>query len=119
MPKCLAGLPAVELTTMGGKTGRERTVPVLGRRDGDRWVLVASNWRSYEHPAWYNDLRADPEVSLTHDDRSDRYVAREATGDERADYLRRVEELYVGFAAYRTRSGDREIPVVVLAPQVG
>jgi deazaflavin-dependent oxidoreductase (nitroreductase family) len=114
--RVLAGLPTVRLTTTGAKTGKRRTVPLMGMLDGERWVLVASNWGSERHPAWYHNLRANPEVELTYRDRTDEYVAREASGDERAAYWERACRLYVGFEAYRRRSDDREIPVVVLEP---
>ncbi|MFB6171651.1 MAG: nitroreductase/quinone reductase family protein [Haloarculaceae archaeon] len=116
MPGVLAGLPVVRLTTTGAKTGRERTHPVLGLPDGEKWVLVASNWGQDHHPAWYHNLRANPAVELTHEDETDEYVAREATGQERTDYWDRVTDLYVGFEPYQRRSGDRDIPVVVLEP---
>jgi deazaflavin-dependent oxidoreductase (nitroreductase family) len=112
----LAGLPTVRLTTTGAKTGTERTVPVMGIRDGDRWVVVASNWGGDGHPAWYYNLRADPEVELSHRGERDSYVARELDGERREQYWNRACELYVGFEAYRHRSGDREIPVVELVP---
>lgn len=115
MSQVLAGLPTVRLTTTGARTGREHTVPVMGMRDGERWVLVASSWGSDDHPAWYHNLRANPEVELAYGDRTDRYVARVATGEERARYWTRATELYAGFEAYRRRA-DREIPVVVLTP---
>jgi deazaflavin-dependent oxidoreductase (nitroreductase family) len=114
--KLLAGLPTVRLTTTGAKTGKRRTVPLMGMRDGERWVLVASNWGDERNPAWYHNLRANPEVELAHGDRTDSYVAREASRDERDAYWERACELYVGFEAYRQRSGDREIPIVVLEP---
>lgn len=116
VPTVLAGLPVVRLTTTGAKTGTERTVPVLGLQDGERWVVVASNWGSEDHPAWYHNLQADPTVELTHGDRTARYRARDATESERAEYWSRASDLYLGFEPYRDRSGDREIPVVVLAP---
>lgn len=115
VPRLLAGLPTVRLTTVGAKTGKERTVPVLGLRDGETWVLFASNWGDDRHPAWYHNLRANPAVELTHGDRTRRYVAREATEDEREEYWERATDLYVGFEPYRRRT-DRRIPVVVLEP---
>lgn len=113
----LAGLPTVELTTTGARTGKPRTVPVMGMRDGDYWVLVASNWGRDRHPAWYHNLRENPEVELSHNGEKRRYVAREANAEERGEYWRRAKELYVGFEGYRRRSGDRQIPVVVLTPE--
>jgi len=115
--KVLAGLPTVRLTTTGAKTGKERTVPVMGMRDGEEWVLVASNWGGDGHPAWYHNLRADPEVELTYNGRTNRYVAREATGETRAEYWERAKELYLGFEPYQRQAGEREIPIVVLTPR--
>jgi deazaflavin-dependent oxidoreductase (nitroreductase family) len=115
IPQVLAGLPTVRLTTTGAKTGKERTVPVLGLADGEKWVLFATNWGGDGHPAWYHNLRATPEVELTYRDDAGEYVAREATADERGPYWERASRMYVGFEAYRRRT-DRRIPVVVLEP---
>jgi deazaflavin-dependent oxidoreductase (nitroreductase family) len=106
----------VRLTTTGAKTGIERTVPLVGLRDGEEWVLIASNWGRDEHPAWYHNLRANPEVRLGHEGQTGRYVARVTTGGERDAYLELASEAYVGYDLYRRRSGDRSIPVVVLTP---
>lgn len=62
--RILAGLPTVRLTTTGAKTGKERTVPVMGIPDGDEGILVASSWGSESHPAWYHNLRATPSIRL-------------------------------------------------------
>lgn len=112
----LAGLPTVRLTTTGAKTGKNRTVPVMGIPDGDEWILVASGWGSESHPAWYHNLRATPEVRLDYRGETRRYVAREATGEEREHYWERATDLYVGFEPYQERAGDREIPIIVLRP---
>lgn len=116
VPGVFAGLPVIRLTTTGAKTGKRRTVPVLGFRDGDRWIVVASNWGQDDHPAWYYNLSANPEVEVTHRDRTATYEARDATGEEREEYWQQASEAYVGFEAYRNRTDDRELPIVVLAP---
>lgn len=116
IPEVFAGVPVVRLTTTGAKSGRERTAPVLGFRDGEQWFLVASNWGGDSHPGWYHNLSANPAVELTVGDETRSYVARDATGDEREAYWQRAVETYGGFEAYRRRAGDREIPVVVLEP---
>lgn len=117
IPGVFTGLPVVELTTTGAKTGEDRTVPVVGFRDGEKWILIASNWGDEAHPAWYHNLKANPEVTLSHDGQPNRYEAREATDDEREAYWRRAEEAYFGFDVYQQRAGDRVIPVVVLEPK--
>lgn len=110
------GGPVIRLTTIGAKTGKERPVPVFGLRDGDRWVVIASNWGREAHPAWYHNLKANPEVKVTARDQTGEYVAREATGDEREEYLNQIAELNPGLETYQKRSGERSIPVVVLSP---
>jgi deazaflavin-dependent oxidoreductase (nitroreductase family) len=117
IPRVLGGLPVVRLTTTGAKTGKKRTTPVLGFRDDDGWFLIASNWGSSSHPAWYHNLSANPEVTLSHDGGVDQCVAREVTGETRQEYWRRAEEVYPGYKAYQERSGDRQIPVITLTPK--
>ena len=111
------GAPVVELTTVGTKTGKRRSVPVLGFRDGRKWVVVASNWGRDRQPAWYHNLRARPDVELSFGGETEQYVASEVTGAKRAAYWSRLEALNPGLEAYQERSGDRDIPVVVLTPK--
>ena len=115
-PRLFTGLPMIQLTTIGAKTGKERTVPVLGLRDGEKWVVVASNWGKQRHPAWYHNLKANPEVTVTDRNRSTAYVAREASEDERQEYWPQAREMYVGYEVYEQRSGDRDLPIIVLEP---
>lgn len=117
----LAGIPTILLTARGARSGKQRTVPLLGvpageeGDGGDGFVVIASNWGQENHPAWYYNVRAHPEVEVSWDGRSGRYRAREATGAERERYWQKAVAVYPGFAAYRRRAG-REIPVIVLSP---
>jgi deazaflavin-dependent oxidoreductase (nitroreductase family) len=115
IPQVLAGLPTVELTTTGAKTGKDRTVPVLGLPDDERWVVFATNWGGERHPAWYHNLTANPAVELAYRGETATYVARDADDGERDRYWDRARQLYVGFEAYEQRT-DRRIPIVVLEP---
>lgn len=112
----LAGAPTIQLTTIGARSGKERTVPVMGFPDGENRILFASNWGAQRHPAWYHNLRANPEVRVTTNGQTARYTAREVTDEERAAYFRRAKEVFPPFEAYERRTGDREIPVIVLEP---
>jgi len=71
----------VLLTTTGAKTGQQRTLPVIAVPDGDNLVVIASNRGQRQHPAWYYNLPAHPEGTVTVGGASWRVQAREATGE--------------------------------------
>jgi deazaflavin-dependent oxidoreductase (nitroreductase family) len=79
----LTGLPIVELTAVGARSGEPRTLPIIGVPAGDRLVLVASNYGQRRNPGWYYNLRANPRCSVVF--RGQRYEmeAYEADGEER------------------------------------
>lgn len=118
-PGVMAGLPVVMLTTRGARSGRPRTVPVVAFPDGDKFVLIASHWGRARHPAWYYNLCANPEATLAVEGRERIYIARETAGDEREAYWQKAVEIYVGYAVYKLRAGNRQIPVMVLSPRDG
>ena len=109
----LSGLPIIQLTTTGARSGRPRTVPLVGIPDGERLILIASNWGQAKHPAWYYNVKANPQVTITRDGVARPYIAREVTGEERAACWGRAVAVYPGYRGYAGRAG-REIPVVVL-----
>ncbi|HET7038013.1 MAG TPA: nitroreductase/quinone reductase family protein [Thermomicrobiaceae bacterium] len=112
----LAGLPTVLLTTTGARTGRPRSVPLVGIPDGERIILVASRFGGAHHPAWYHNLKARPECLITLDGQTGAYRAREATRTEREQAWRLATACYPGYAAYQARSAGRLIPVMILTP---
>jgi deazaflavin-dependent oxidoreductase (nitroreductase family) len=58
------GAKVLLLTTTGRTSGEARTTPLIHGVDGDRWVIIASNRGAPEHPAWYLNLEADPQVEI-------------------------------------------------------
>lgn len=112
----LSGLPIISLTTTGARSGQPRSVPLVGIPDGDRLILIASNWGQARHPAWYHNVKAHPAVTVTRGGRTRGYVARELTGPAREAAWGRAVALYPGYRGYAQRAG-REIPVIVLEPQ--
>jgi deazaflavin-dependent oxidoreductase (nitroreductase family) len=103
------------LETIGAKSGEVRKTPLLFLRDGDHVVLIASMGGAPRHPAWLHNLRAHPRVSfLGPGGASGHYVAREASGAERARLWDEAVDHYAGYDTYRVRAGEREIPIVVL-----
>ena len=111
-----SGLPIIELTTIGAKSGRQRTLPLTGLPDGERYILIASNFGQAHHPGWYHNLKANPECMVRKNGHAGTYVAREADEDENQRYYDMAISYYVGYAAYRQRAGERKIPVMILEP---
>lgn len=112
-----AGLPVIELTTVGAKTGELRTLPLSGCPDGKKIILVASNFGRERNPAWYYNLKANPECMVKKKGFSGTYLARETDGEEREHYWNLAVSYYIGFEAYRQRASHRKIPVMVLEPK--
>ncbi len=115
----LAGFPIVTLRSIGAKSGKPRNAPLVGIPVDDRYVLIASNWGQHHHPAWYHNLLAHPEAQLMINGETRNFIAREVTGDEREAYWQRAVEVYIGYAAYKVRAGNRTIPVMLLSPADG
>ena len=107
------GSTTLLLTTTGRKSGKPRTTPLIYARDGDDYVIVASNGGDPEHPGWYENLAKDPNVELQVLDEVFSARARTAEGDERDRLWRKANEVWPHYAEYQEKT-DREIPVVVL-----
>ena len=99
----------------GRKTGKRRTTPLVYLHDGDRIVVVASQAGRPEHPMWYRNLLADPDVTVQIRSRRQSMRARVADQAERAQLWPRLVDLYADYASYQSWT-DRVIPVVVLEP---
>jgi deazaflavin-dependent oxidoreductase (nitroreductase family) len=110
------GMPVVELTTVGRRSGRRRTTmltaPVV---DGERVVLVASKGGDDRDPDWFRNLLANPEVELTIEGRTRQMMARRATPEEKAALWPQVVSSYKGYGGYQART-QRDIPVVICDP---
>jgi deazaflavin-dependent oxidoreductase (nitroreductase family) len=112
----LAGVQITMLTTTGAKTGKPRTLPVLCLPDGDDMILIASNFGRPNNPAWYHNLRANPQATIVFEGISREVVARELSGSDRERGYRRGEEIYPGFTHYHRWAANRQIPVLTLEP---
>lgn len=111
------GMPVVELTTTGRKSGQPRSVMLTSPvQHGDTWVLVASRGGDDTHPAWYLNLREHPEVQVGLEGSAPTpMVARVAEGEERAALWDELTAAQPRYAGYQSKT-DREIPVVLLEP---
>ena len=111
----MAGVQLVMLTTTGARSGRRRTVPVLAIRDGEAFVVIASNFGRPRNPSWYHNLRADPRAWAEVAGSGGPFTARELAGEERERGFRLGAEIYPGFDHY-VRWAGRRIPVMRLEP---
>jgi deazaflavin-dependent oxidoreductase (nitroreductase family) len=113
----LSGMPVLELTTIGRKTGQPRTVMLTSPvQDGSAIVIVASRGGDDTHPAWFLNLRDNPEVEVAmNGEPARRMHARVATADERARLWPLVVADHANYAGYQ-RKTSREIPLVLLEP---
>jgi deazaflavin-dependent oxidoreductase (nitroreductase family) len=107
-------LPILLLTTTGHKSGQARTWPLGYIRDGERLIIVASAGGEPKHPAWYLNLRSNPQVTIRLGDETITMHAETASGAERARLWERLTGVFPGFAEYQ-RKTTREIPVVILS----
>lgn len=107
------GLPTLLLTTRGRRSGKLRRTALIYGQDGDRHVVVASNGGSADHPAWYLNVLAEPEVQVQV--AADRFIARArpATAEERPRLWDQMAKIFPMYNTYRTKT-DRDIPVVIL-----
>ena len=108
-------MDALLLTTKGRKTGERRDVALNYIRDGDSHVVVASYAGEDRDPAWWRNLRANPEAEIRVGGRRVRVRAREAQGSERERLWARLVENDPAYAEYQQRT-TRRLPVVVLEP---
>lgn len=108
------GSPMVILTTTGARSGKTVTNPLMYLPDGDRIVVIASNGGADNHPAWYHNIKANPDITV--EVGTEKYAARAEVVTDRAErdalYARMVA-IAEGFAAYE-RNTDRLIPVITI-----
>ncbi|WP_300009017.1 nitroreductase/quinone reductase family protein [Pseudonocardia sp.] len=111
------GMPVLELTTIGRRSGEPRSVMLTAPlEENGHPVIVASRGGDDRHPAWFLNLRDEPkvEVSVKGGPRTP-MVARIVTADERARMWPQIAGKYSNYAGYQRRT-EREIPLVVLEP---
>jgi deazaflavin-dependent oxidoreductase (nitroreductase family) len=108
-------VPICLLEHRGRKTGKLRTTPLVYLEDGERIVVVASQAGRPEHPMWYLNLLAHPEVTVQIRSRRRAMRARVVEADERALLWPKLVDLYADYDSYQSWT-DRVIPVVVLEP---
>ncbi len=107
------GAPTLILTTLGRRSGKPRRLALIYGQDDDRYVVVASKGGADQHPEWYLNLLAHPEVQVQV--MADRFhaKARTATPEEREALWPRMVAIWPDYAQYQAKT-DRQIPLVIL-----
>ena len=108
--------PMLLLDHVGAKSGRRRTSPLLYLTDGDDLVVVASKGGHPKHPAWFHNLRANPDTTVQVGSERREVHARVASPAERARLWPQAISVYGSYADYQ-RKAPREIPMVILEPR--
>ena len=111
-------MPVLELTTIGRKSGRQRSVMLTSPiQEDDFIVVVASRGGDDVHPAWFLNVQADPDVEVSMKDAPKQLMtARVASADERARLWPQITADHENYAGYQKKT-DREIPLVLLTPR--
>jgi deazaflavin-dependent oxidoreductase (nitroreductase family) len=108
------GAEILLLNTVGRRSGQPRTNPLIHRRDGDRWVVVASKGGWPANPGWYENLAANSDATIEIKGETIPVHAETASGPERSRLWALMCEVWPSYEEYQART-EREIPVVLLS----
>ena len=109
------GMPVLLLTTVGRKTGKQRVTPVMYIRDGDNYVITASNGGEDKHPGWFVNLRANPQATIEVGNMTRGVMAHQASPEKKKTLWAQLVEQAPFFDGYRKKT-TRDIPMVILQP---
>lgn len=105
------GAPMILVTMTGAKSGRELCSPLVYSQDGDDYVIIASMGGAPNHPNWYHNLVANPEVTLEVGTDKFTATAHQASGDERQRLFDAQAAMMDQFNDYAKNAAPRVIPV--------
>jgi deazaflavin-dependent oxidoreductase (nitroreductase family) len=108
--------PMLLLDHVGAKSGAKRTTPLLYVDDHPNVVLVASKGGHPKNPAWYHNLRANPDTTVQIGSERRAVHARVANAEERKQLWPKAVATYSGYRDYQQRT-TRQIPLLILEPR--
>ena len=111
------GTPLLLLHHTGARSGADRVTPVGYLRDGDRYVVYASNGGAPRDPAWVHNLEAQPDTRIEVGSETIPVAAEVASGEERKRLFAAGAQRFPQLAEYAGNAG-RAIPVIVLSARV-
>jgi deazaflavin-dependent oxidoreductase (nitroreductase family) len=106
------GIPIIVVTMRGNKSGKVRKIALMRVEHDGEYALIASYGGRPANPVWYNNLAADPHVTIQDGAEPHDYEVREVFGDERDEWFQRGVSVYPSYADYEAKT-DRVIPVFV------
>jgi len=113
-PEVLAGLPVLDVSTTGRKSGLRRRSPLIAVPIDDTLALLGTNFGQPSTPAWVLNLEADPRATVSYRQRTVEASARAATDDEQARVLAGSAQVYGGYLKYQQRITGRRLRIFVL-----
>lgn len=110
------GAPTLLLTTTGRRSGLLRRTALIYGRDGDCYVVVASNGGRARHPAWYLNLLDEPGVHVQVEGEMFAARARPASAEDKARLWPAMTQIWPEYDSYQAKT-SRDIPVVIIEPR--
>jgi deazaflavin-dependent oxidoreductase (nitroreductase family) len=107
--------PILLLNTIGRKSGKKRATPLLYVVEDEDFVIIASKGGTPSHPAWYLNLKANPDATVEVGNGTVRVRAEEADGEEKERLWKKMAQMYPTYDDYQKKT-KREIPLLVLHP---
>jgi deazaflavin-dependent oxidoreductase (nitroreductase family) len=108
--------PILLLNTLGRKSGKKRATPLFYVVEDEDFVIIASKGGTPSHPAWYLNLKANPDATVEVGNRKVRVRAEELDGEEKERLWKKMAEMYPTYDDYQKKT-KREIPLLVLHPK--
>ncbi len=112
----MGGQSVLLLQTVGRKSGKTFTTPINYYRDGENYLIVASNWGKENHPAWFYNLMHQGTTTIQVKNKSIRVSASQATGEDYERLWRLVTSRNDFYTRYQAKM-SRKIPIVILTPK--
>jgi deazaflavin-dependent oxidoreductase (nitroreductase family) len=113
-PRLLAGIPVLDVTTTGRKSGLPRTSHLIAVPYQGTLALLGTNFGQPTTPAWVLNLEADPHATVVHTGHRREVVARPATPEEQAGVLVASAQVYGGYLKYQQRINGRRLRIFIL-----
>jgi deazaflavin-dependent oxidoreductase (nitroreductase family) len=112
----VAPFPALLLSHTGARTGVTHTTPIVYFTDAGRVIVIASNFGAPKNPAWYHNIKANPEVTLLGRGFNGSFLAEEVVGPERDRLFQFAAGASSPYGHYQQSAPARPIAVIAFRP---